>query len=234
MRRMGLMEVSIRNKQFLKTLDSIIDDFYTGPEYDAERHAVFSSQEDRSRGEYYCSKEWLDICLSGDPIGPPQNHYAHPVGKRRRESQYWENYVERVKYEFPKEIGAHTSALLSWYPPGGFVAWHTNWDATAYQILFTWSKDGNGYFRYLDNATGEIVTIQDKPGWQCRWYYFGRKDEPENICWHSAYCGSERMTLAYKFVSSARGPNNSYVEDAEKRRQAENLRDMLIEEIEND
>jgi hypothetical protein len=70
--------------------------------------------------------------------------------------------------------------------------------------MFTWSNSGNGYFKYLDNTTGKIVTIQDKPGWQCRHYYFGKKDELNNNCWHAAYAGEDRITLAYKFVIMVR------------------------------
>jgi hypothetical protein len=145
----------------------------------------------------------------------------------RADKETWEKYQQRVKYDFAAEIGAHTSALLSFYPKGGFVGWHTNWDANAYQVLFTWSKTGDGYFRYLDKKTGEIVTVQDKPGWQCRHYYFGNKHEEDLHCWHSAYAGCERITLAYKFVN---GGDVNNPEDA----QARALRDMLIEDIESE
>ena len=70
------------------------------------------------------------------------------------------------------------------------------------------------------------MTIQDVPGWQCRHYYFGPEDEPHNHCWHSAYAGDERITLAYKFV----GHGENDPRDA----QARHLRDMLIEEIESE
>jgi hypothetical protein len=66
-------------------------------------------------------------------------------------------------------------------------------------MLFTYSLDGNGYFNYLDNKTNEIVTIPDKKGWQCRWFYFGEKNDPDNHCWHSAYTSCDRFTMAVKF-----------------------------------
>jgi hypothetical protein len=145
----------------------------------------------------------------------------------RKEPEEWEPFKQKVKFDFAKEIGAHTSALLTYYSPGGYVGWHTNWDANAYQVLFTWS-DGNGYFRYWDNKKNEIVHIPDVKGWQCRHYYFGSHKEPENLCWHSAYAGGERITLAYKFVNSGVANNDT------KDRQAKLMRDMLIEEIESD
>ena len=104
------------------------------------------------------------------------------------------------------------------------ISVNTNADATAYQVLFTWST-GNGYFRYYDKANDKIVTIQDVAGWQARHYYFGPENEPENHCWHSAYAGDNRITLAYKFPGHGKHDPRD--------QQARDLRDLLIEEIES-
>jgi hypothetical protein len=221
-----MAEIQIRNKELLDTLNSFIDDFYSEDDYNDSKYWVYSSEEDMSKGEYYCSDEFLEECMKGDLIGPPHRHFAQPISKMVREDQKWAPFMQKVKYDFAAELGAYTSALLSFYNEGGFVGWHTNYDATAYQVLFTWSKNGDGYFRYRDNKTGEIVTIQDKPGWQCRHYYFGPEDEPHNHCWHSAYAGCDRITLAYKFVGNG--------EHSKESEQARYLRDLLIEDIEND
>lgn len=222
-----MSEVVIRNKELLETLNGFVDDFFSNGEYTHPDYWVYSSEEDRSKGEYYCDEEYLRECLSRDTlVGVPDRHWAQPISKMVRVDPKWKPFMQKVKYDFASELGAHTSALLSFYPPGGYVGWHTNYDATAYQVLFTWSKTGNGYFRYYDKATDEIVTIQDVPGWQCRHYYFGPEDEPHNHCWHAAYAGDERITLAYKFV----GHGENDPRDAQARR----LRDMLIEEIETE
>lgn len=223
-----MTEIVIRNPDFQKVLDGFIDDFFSTEGYNDNRFWVYSSEEDKFKGEYYCGEEYLQECLSRDTlVGPPDRHFAQPISKMVREDgEKWGGYMQKVKYDFAAEIGAHTSALLSYYPPGGFVGWHTNYDATAYQILFTWSKTGNGYFRYLNKDIGEIVTIQDKVGWQARHFYFGPKEEPENLCWHSAYAGDERITLAYKFCG--------YGKDDPRDQQARDLRDLLIEEIETE
>jgi hypothetical protein len=145
----------------------------------------------------------------------------------RGDQEIWGDFMQRVKYDFAAEIGSHTSALLSYYPPGGFVGWHTNYDANAYQVLFTWSETGDGYFQYYDKKTDQIVRIQDVAGWQCRHYYFGAREEEDLHCWHSAYAGCQRITLAYKFV------NNGSVNNPEDA-QARAMRDMLIDEIESE
>jgi hypothetical protein len=223
------MEVEIRNKEFLAKLDGFVDDFFAR-EYSGEEYWAYSAMSDtiNGKGEDYCSEEYLKVCQSKEKlIGAPEKHFAQPISKMvRANPEMWSDYMQRVKYDFASELGAHTSALLSYYPPGGFVGWHTNYNASAYQILFTWSKSGNGYFRYLDQKTGRIVTIKDKPGWQCRHYYFGSETEPEHVCWHSAYAGEDRITLAYKFCG--------YGKNDPRDRQARDLRDLLIEDIETE
>ena len=146
------------------------------------------------------------------------------VSKRSGEEFF--KFHQHAKNELPVEIGTASSALLVYYPKDGLTGWHTNWNANAYQILFTWSETGDGFFRYYDKAKDEVVTIQDKPGWQCRWYYFGRKDEIEDHCWHACYTRCERMTLAFKFSNEGK--------DSEKDSLAQILRDELVAEISSD
>ena len=218
-----MTEVVIRNKKFLETLNDISDSFYATPNYDKSEYLMRHGDLD---GEYYCGEEHLRETMSNPHIGYPMHHYGAPITKMVKvDPEVWEGFQQRVKYDFAAEIGAHTSALLNYYPPGGFVEWHTNWNANAYQILFTHSVDGDGYFRYYDKKKDEIVHIQDVKGWQCRHYYFGREDEPDHHCWHSAYSGSQRITLAYKFA------NKSH--DHEWNQGAIDARDDLIEMIES-
>lgn len=224
-----MTEVVIRNKNILNRLNGFVEEFLSIDGYDNPKYRVPSSQEDVENAEYYCSREWLDHMLKkwDNHHGYPEQYMAQPISKMVDEDpEKFTEFKNKVRNDFATEIGAMHSALLNYYPPGGFVGWHTNWNANCYQILFTWSKTGNGYFKYYDKQKDEIVTIQDKPGWQCRHYYFGRKEELDHHCWHAAYAGEDRITLAYKFV------NNSldHPDDA----QARMLRDQLIEEIESE
>ena len=224
-----MTEVVIRNQQFMDRLNEISDELLNTPNHNQEKYWAKDSEKATTAGTKYTDEEYLRECLASDElIGAPVRHWAQPIAKMCIEDPHiWEDYKHRVKFEFAKEIGAHTSALLSYYPPGGYVGWHTNWDANAYQILFTWS-DGKGYFRYYDQKKDEIVHLPDVKGWQCRHYYFGSEKEPENLCWHSAYSGGERITLAYKFV------NNGVANGDTRDTQAKLMRDMLIEEIESE
>lgn len=224
-----MSEVNIRNSELLEVLNGFSDEMLSKPSYNDEKYWTFREWQDIGKGEYYCSRDYLDECLSRDElVGPPDRYFAQPISKMVREDkEMWEGFMQKVKYDFASELGAHTSALLSYYPPGGFVGWHTNYDANAYQILFTWSETGDGYFRYYDKQKDEIVTIQDVAGWQCRHFYFGAGHEEDLHCWHSAYAGCQRITLAYKFVNGGSVDNP---EDA----QARAMRDLLIDEIESE
>ena len=224
-----MVEVTIRNKEFLSKLNNFVDEYFAIDGYNDPNNMQYSSRQALDDPEYFCSVDYLKYMLSiGDEhSGFPEEHMAMPISSSvRNNPEKFTAYKDMVKHEFAQEIGAHTSALLNYYPPGGFVGWHTNWNANAYQILFTWSKTGDGYFRYRDPETHELVTIKDKPGWQCRHYYFGRKDEPDHHCWHAAYAGCDRITLAYKFVNVSK--------DDPQDQMAVIMRDQLIEEIETE
>jgi len=222
-----MSEITIRNTELLEVLNGFSAEMLSKPSYNDEKYWTYHEKDDIYKGEYYCSRDYLDDCLSRDGlVGPPDRYFAQPISKMVREDkEMWEGFMQKVKYDFAAELGAHTSALLSYYPPGGFVGWHTNYDANAYQVLFTWSETGDGYFRYYDKQKDEIVTIQDVPGWQARHYYFGAEQEEDLHCWHAAYAGCQRITLAYKFV------NNGSINNPEDA-QAKLLRDSLIEDIE--
>lgn len=225
-----MTEVVIRNKEMLEVLNSFSEEMLSKPSYNDKKYWTYASPDDISRGEYYCGDEYLKECMSRSQlVGVPDRYFAQPISLMvRKDPEMWSSFMQKVKYDFASEIGAHTSALLSYYPPGGYVGWHTNYDANAYQVLFTWSENGDGYFRYYDKQKDEIVTIKDVPGWQCRHYYFGAEHEPEHHCWHAAYNGTgQRITLAYKFV------NNGSVNNPEDA-QARALRDLLIEDIETE
>ena len=226
-----MTEVVIRNKEMLEVLNGFSEEMLSKPSYNDEKYWTYHERKDIDLGSYYTSREYLLDCLSRGQVGlvgPPDRYFAQPISKMVREDkEMWGDFMQKVKYDFAAELGAHTSALLSYYPPGGFVGWHTNFDANAYQVLFTWSETGDGFFEYYDKQKDEIIKIPDVPGWQCRHYYFGAGHETDLHCWHAAYTECQRITLAYKFV------NNGSVDNPEDA-QARQLRDMLIEDIETE
>jgi hypothetical protein len=224
-----MTEVVIRNKNLLNKLNGFVDEFFSINGYDDKNYHIHDGEKALTDPEYYCDKEWLDYMLSNweTHSGFPEQHSSQPISRMATANpEKFLGLRNKVREDFTTEIGAMHAALSNYYPPGGFVGWHTNWNANCYQILFTWSRTGNGYFKYYDKQKDEIVTIQDVPGWQCRHFYFGRKDEPDHHCWHAAYAGEDRITLAYKFT------NGSLKDPMDPR--ARMLRDQLIDEIESE
>jgi len=107
--------------------------------------------------------------------------------------------------ELQAVLGARNCALKMYYPAGGYIGWHTNWDLPGYNIIFTYSPDGNGFWRHVDPAGAtsiaprpeKLVHLQDRPGWHCKVGKFGAKAEANEIVWHAAYTDSPRLTVSY-------------------------------------
>jgi hypothetical protein len=112
---------------------------------------------------------------------------------------------DELDRQLQHQLGAKVCALKMFYPAGGYIPWHTNWDAAGYNIIFTYSAGGSGYWRHVDPAgassvvprSDRLVHIGDKPGWNAKAGYFGRKDELDKITWHCAYAREPRLTLSY-------------------------------------
>lgn len=113
--------------------------------------------------------------------------------------------------------GAHRRALTAIYPPGGFIGWHNNANASGYNILFTWSSEGDGQWEHIEPSTGEHVIIPDVKGWQCKYGYYGSYEEPHRVLYHAAKTNCLRTTVAFVFNGDERGKS---------------MAEMLIEEIE--
>lgn len=226
------MEIEIKNKNLLAELDILLDEFYS--RYGEEEKEILLESKSVTRGaietshrhnEWWCSEQRLRELLGNAHlhIGPPSDYRAVPVAMLQEHNpDKWKGFYEKWRFDFCQQIlGAASCALFNFYPPKGITGWHTNWDANAYQILLTWSKTGDGFFTYKEGD--KVIVVPDKPGWACRWYYFGRKDEPDHHCWHAAYAGCDRITLAFKITNEKYGSERDLV--------ARKLRDELLEEI---
>lgn len=97
-------------------------------------------------------------------------------------------------------LSARNNALTVMYPPNGFISWHNNANASAYNLVFSWSETGDGCFKYVDGHTGEEVVMKDEKGWNCKAGYFGAYGEPwYNRVYHAAETDCWRITVSYMF-----------------------------------
>ena len=97
-------------------------------------------------------------------------------------------------------LATYNNALCTVYPPEGFISWHNNANASAYNLIFTWSETGDGYWKHIDPHTGEQVLVKDVPSWQCKAFFFGGyEDDPKDLVYHMASTDCWRMTISYIF-----------------------------------
>lgn len=112
---------------------------------------------------------------------------------------------ERLVDEVCMFLGAHRKALSMVYPPGGYIGWHNNANAHGYNIIFTWSKEGDGQWEHIDPVTREHVVIPDVKGWQCKYGYYGSYDDYDSVLYHAAKTNCLRSTIAFVFNGDERG-----------------------------
>jgi len=92
------------------------------------------------------------------------------------------------------------NALAAVYPPKGFISWHNNANAPGFNLIFSYSEDGSGYFDYIHPETKEVIRCQDKPGeWTCKAAYFGHYGESDKVMYHAASTDDWRCTVSYVF-----------------------------------
>ena len=170
------------------------------------------------RAEYAASIECLGSMIHEEHDGfPPDSHgydfnqIATWVKNDQNVDMEYADLIQEKGQWLDKQLGGILSirfcALKMWYPKDGYIAWHNNWNVPGYNILFTYSETGNGYWRHINptGSTGPInkpidnnlIHIPDVPGWHMKTGYYGKKEESEKIMWHSAYAGEPRLTLGY-------------------------------------
>jgi len=126
---------------------------------------------------------------------------SHGVGTGdldRRDSGYFFDVSNKLVGKIRDYIGAPFNALVMLYPENGFIGWHHNGNAPGYNILFSYSQDGDGDFRYWDREKEEIVMIEDRPGWNVKCgYYPCQRKEPDRVYWHAAQTKKARLSVAF-------------------------------------
>ncbi len=81
----------------------------------------------------------------------------------------------------------------NWYPPGGYMGWHTNANVQGFRLYCSHAAvPGASFFRFQDPNSKTIVTSWDEAGWNFRCF---RTDlEP---LWHCVYSATDRISFGY-------------------------------------
>jgi len=188
--------VEIGNVELLDILDDMVDLFhhkYTP----AQTNNLIGDPNDNAQD--WVSDEYRDkiIAMGTDHDGYPENARSYalkPDHYKGNDPQYRKDFME-FDERLKTELGINTNALSQYYPPDGFIGWHNNANAKGYNLIFTWSETGDGWFKYIDE-NGEQVTVKDKKGWSCKAGYFGDYID-DQVCYHAAWTGCWRMTHSF-------------------------------------
>tara|TARA_B100000927_G_scaffold216470_1_gene176681 strand:- start:266 stop:931 length:666 start_codon:yes stop_codon:yes gene_type:complete len=152
--------------------------------------------------EYYCSDNYLKeiVDKDGEHEGYPEVSYAYDLNMGKHGEAFNSKY-EEITEEVISFTGAAYQAVHVYYPKGGFMGWHNNWNASGYNILLSYTEKGTGFFKYrkphLDRTINDVVHMQDPGGWCCKVGYYGRGREPEKVYYHCAGTYEPRLTFGF-------------------------------------
>jgi len=224
--RTGLKDIPLND--FALNLLSKSEWFHKEENYNATIKGFDQYHNDKD-ADYYTGEEYMReiMAKNQDHDGFPEVIVSHSFGKTNLKFQPNQAHrdlevleqIEKVNNTLQRNLCLKQNALFAVYPPGGYISWHNNANAPAYNLIFTYSETGDGWFQYYDMSKEKVITIQDKPGWQCKGGYFGAYAQPRRTwCYHAARNGHSgiRMTIAYTF---------------DRHQMSMNIQDDVIEDI---
>ena len=196
---MSLKKYSIKNGVVLSILE---DCRYTYRElYQPEKSNRCLFSELKGMADVYTGEDemWRIIDMGEEHDGSASTSVCYPIKPEHYNGTHPEEYAKtwhNLNTSLTEELGVQHSALSTLYPPQGFIGWHNNANASAYNLIFTWSEKGDGWFKYVDPKTQEVVTVQDEKGWNLKAGHFGTYGSGD-VVYHAASTNCYRMTLSY-------------------------------------
>lgn len=203
-----MKSVNLVNKEVL----SILDEFKALWWDDRDRMSDFFAPNCGPEKWEQDREQWLSDKYKDEIISMGSSHNGFPVTMKaysltaQHSLDYRASNIERAKKwtdlneKLQSILGTRQNALCATYPPGGYISWHNNANASSYNLVITWSETGDGWWKHVDPYTNEVVTVHDKPGWQAKAFYFGSyEDDPKHLVYHAASTDCWRMTLGYMF-----------------------------------
>ena len=147
--------------------------------------------------EYYTSEEHLNEIDVEKHDGFPKYTYGVDIAVPSTTPGSWRKKILEIDNTLNTILGSQRCAVKMYYPKDGYMSWHNNHNASGHNILFSYTEQGDGWFKYKDPKTSEIVTMYDEPGWTAKVGYFGSNKEKDKIFWHCARAYEDRLTLGF-------------------------------------
>ena len=148
----------------------------------------------KDENEYYTSDKYLKKIDKQNHEGFPEKTHGIDLVFCDSTDNEIRKRIRKIDLDFNSLLGSKHCAVKMYYPAGGYMGWHNNHNASGYNILFSYTKNGNGFFRY---KTDKTYTMHDKPGWTAKVGYYGNNDEPDKLFWHCARAYEDRLTLGF-------------------------------------
>lgn len=96
--------------------------------------------------------------------------------------EFKENICEKYNLEV---------TVAAYYPPGGYIDWHTNENIPWHNAICTYSETGASFFEYKNK--NNVITVQDLKGWSVKYL----KWEKQDPVWHRAIAEDKRITITF-------------------------------------
>ena len=153
---------------------------------------------------WYVSKEYLFQMQAKDPKTdktaqghPNHTHGIDLIQFNHKLPEHMQQPCKDINKKLNSWFGSKFCAVMMYYPPDGFMDWHTNCNCAGYNTLITYSHTGASSFTWQDPISEQFIIVPDKRGWSIKTGYFGRHDEPNDTIWHSAETQTHRITFGY-------------------------------------
>ena len=203
---MVFQKVKLKNNYVLEILKNIEENLIP-----AINSLTYFDEDKKTNAKKYTSEEYCHKIISKgrDHQGLPEAAYHLSVlsSKHFSKLEGWDNTLEPLIFsesiKLQEYLSSNNQALFAYYPPEGYIGWHNNADAPGYNVLFTWSETGDGWFAYKDDD-GKTIKVQDERGWTCKMMHFASYYDKKNRnpMYHTAYTNCKRITMAFRFEES--------------------------------
>mgnify|MGYP001171631417 CR=1 FL=1 len=203
-----MINIKIQNKQIINLLNGWSSWF------DNLDKSLLKLDGKPDEDDYYTEEEYFKTIDQEKHVGFPEKKYGVDVAMPDTTKLNLRERIRQIDSDFNNVLSAKCCAVKMYYPKGGYMGWHNNHNASGYNILFSHTKNGKGYFRYKDPITLQTITMHDTPGWTAKVGYYGMLSEKNKIYWHCARAYEDRLTLGFVV------PNKDFWE-------------MMIEDIES-
>ena len=180
--------IQIRNKDLINLLNDYSNWF------EGVNKSLIKVRGERDDNEYYTSDKYLKKIDKKNHEGFPEKTHGIDLVFCDSTDNEIRKRIRKIDLDFNSILGSKHCAVKMYYPAGGYMGWHNNHNASGYNILFSYTKNGNGFFRY---KTDKTYTMHDKPGWTAKVGYYGNNKEPDKLFWHCARAYEDRLTLGF-------------------------------------